>query len=352
MHFIESESEAFMKRLHILSSLSVAVAFVGLLTSCHATMAPTPVRATIAAAAPVTTAAPAGEEAAMEETTVEEGSPREEGSALGAVYESVSAKVAIRDWVGAKREIDDARTAAAGSTPEERFEVDYLQAMVETYHGDLEAAAKMFLGHVKGAPSLLTEAASHSALSILREAQGDIQTAMMEASEDSRVTAYAKGTNSPPDESRLLFMDAWHRAYFSRMAAERASGSRREAALYYGQQAREQCRDLSLSLSKYQAEVATLDAYFASLDGNKEGALSAARRVPLDSSDVENLYLTAWALEIGGEKEAAADLRRRILARAPSLSVAIVSKWLEHDRAGTACFSPRHPKASWSAACR
>jgi len=263
----------------------------------------------------------------------------------------VSAKVAIRDWVGAKREIDDARTAA-GSTPEERFEVDYLQAMVETYHGDLEAAAKVFLGHVKGTPSLLTEAASHSALTILREAQGDIQAAMMEASEDSRVTAYAKGTNSPPDESRLHFMDAWHRAYFSRMAAERASGSRREAALLYAQQAREQCRDLSVSLSKYQAEVATLDAYFASLDGNKEAALTAAGRVPLDSTDAENLYLTAWALEIGGDKEAAADVRRRVLARAPSLSVAIVSKWIEHDRAGTACFSPRHPKALSSAACR
>jgi len=140
-------------------------------------------------------------------------------------------------------------------------------------------------------------------------------------------------------------MDAWYRAYHYRMLVERVGGTRRQAALLYAEKARSSCRRIAASQTRYQDDLAALEAYFATLDGDKDAALSAAHRVDIDAADVENLYLTVSALEVGGDKEVAADLRRKIRAQPPSLALAIVLKWMDRDAQPKATtFSPRNPK--------
>jgi hypothetical protein len=64
--------------------------------------------------------------------------------------------------------------------------------------------------------------------------------------------------------------------------------------------------------------VAVLDAYFAALDGRRDAALAAAKRVaPAKDDDAEDLYLVAVGLEAGGD-HARACWSARFRQRPPS----------------------------------
>ena len=79
--------------------------------------------------------------------------------------------------------------------------------------------------------------------------------------------------------------------------------------------------------------MAVLEAYFAALDGKREAARAAARRIDsAKDDDIEDLHLVVVGLEAGGD-HAAAEGVRRVMRRpgAVRISRAIMLRWLDID---------------------
>ncbi|MCA9588886.1 MAG: hypothetical protein KC657_26400 [Myxococcales bacterium] len=188
-------------------------------------------------------------------------------------------------------------------------------------------------------PELPDEFWAHNAMMMIRAAQGDPAAALAE--NDQATLSAARGTWSPDTRDKLAFQkDRWHRAYLTRMLAESRSGTVKQSLVSYAQ----------ASLAEYRSQgypdsIAVLEAYFAALDGKREAALAAARRVDVSKNDdVEDLYLVVVGLEAGGDK-AGAEAARRVMRRPgpPSISRAVMLRWLDLDqKPGARGFTPRH----------
>ena len=149
----------------------------------------------------------------------------------------------------------------------------------------------------------------------------------------------ARGTWDPQGRETLAFQkDRWHRAYLTRMLAESRAGSTKQALVQYAQAALDDYRPRG-----FPESVAVLEAYFAALDGKRDAALAAAKRVdPAQDDDVEDLYLVVVGLEAGGDRAAAEAVRRAI--RQPGrgrMARAIMQRWLDLDARGRG-FTPWH----------
>jgi hypothetical protein len=235
-----------------------------------------------------------------------------------------------------------AATAAAGDDPHLRFAVAHLQAARFARTGDFDRAASAFVALMPTLakhPELSDEFSAHNAMMMIREAQGDPAAALAE--NDQATLAAARGTWEPEIRDTLAFQkDRWHRAYLTRMLAESRTGSTKAALVSYAQAALDDYRTRGFPNS-----TAVLEAYFAALDGKRDAALSAAKRVDLTKDDdMEDLYLVVVGLEAGGD-HAAADAVRRTMRDAPALrmSRAITVRWLDSDAKTPAQgFSPWH----------
>ena len=192
-------------------------------------------------------------------------------------------------------------------------------------------------------PELGDEFWAHNTMMMIREAQGDPAAALAE--NDQATLCAERGTWDPEERATLAFQkDRWHRAYLTRMLAESRTGSVKEALVQYAQAALEDYRPKG-----YPDSVAILDAYFAALDGKREAAVAAAKRVDAaKDDDLEDLYLVVVGLEAGGDHEGAQAVRAA-MRRAASVSIpsAIMLRWLDLDAkpAAPRAFTPWHAKA-------
>jgi hypothetical protein len=198
---------------------------------------------------------------------------------------------------------------------------------------DFERAAAAFVAVIPALakhPELPDEFSAHNAMMMIREAQGDPASALAE--NDQATLCAARGTWDPDGRDTLAFQkDRWHRAYLTRMLAESRSGSARAALVEYANAALADYRSRG-----FDDSVAVLDAYFAALDGRREAALAAARRVdPAKDDDVEDLYLVVVGLEAGGD-HAGAEAVRKVMRQpsGPRISREIMLRWLELDAKG------------------
>lgn len=211
--------------------------------------------------------------------------------------------------------------------------------------GDYEAAARFILDvirHRNGDPTDGQLFTLHNWMAILREAQGDLPSAIIESSE--RTAIGYEGTWEPAAErlQQARFKDDWHRAYLFRMYAEQLSGTAREAALY----AAENARRAYVAAGGYPDSVAVLDALFAMYDRRWDDVRVAVKRVDIaKDDDEEDLYLLFSALDSTGDHAAAAAIRKHIEQSPPTWGM--WRGWLEHDTDGTPPaqkrFSPRFP---------
>jgi hypothetical protein len=166
---------------------------------------------------------------------------------------------------------------------------------------------------------------------MLREAQGDLVAALIE--NDEATLAGDRGRWSVPEmprQRRVRQADLWHRAYLLRMLAETQDGSRRRATLGYAEAARAAYAELARPHRFLADSVAVLDGFFAVLDGRREDALAAARRVQIESNgDLEDLYLTAVAFAAAGDLASARRVHDKIRAAPVYLARPIMLGWLE-----------------------
>lgn len=279
-------------------------------------------------------------------------SPQAKQTDVETILHGVSGKLAAKDFPGAQKDIDRARTSA-GSDAEERFKVDYQQATLFVYRGELDDAAKVMLTYLKETPESPTSSTRfwvHNILMMIRAGQGDIPAALSE--NDQCTLLGLRGAWPASDgmsaEELTWMKDSWHRAYYYRQLAERMTGTRREATLMYAEEARRKYRELATPRLDYHRSIAVLDALFATLDGDKEKALEAAKRVEVErNDDVEDLYPAAIAFELAGDRSAAEGIKKRIRNANPYLAVPIIVKFLDADAGkGKPRFSPRHPNGT------
>jgi hypothetical protein len=271
--------------------------------------------------------------------------PHEPPPAFTQALDGARKAIAAGDGTGADKQLD-AAAAAAGDDAHLGYLVAYHRAMRFAYAGDFDHAAAAFVAVI---PTLAKHAEladefwSHNAMMMIREAQGDPASALAE--DDQATLCAARGTWDPKERDGLAFdKDRWHRAYLERMLAESRSGSAKAGLVQYARAALEEY----IARGGYPEAIAVLEAYFAALDGKREAALAAAKRVdPAKDEDLEDLYLVVVGLEAGGDRPAAEAVRK--VMRQPgraSLPRAIMLRWLELDaKTPRRGFTPFHADA-------
>lgn len=208
--------------------------------------------------------------------------------------------------------------------------------------GDFDRAASAFvavLPELARHPELPDEFWVHNTMMMIREAQGDPAAALAE--NDQATLAAARGTWDPEHRATLaLQKDRWHRAYLTRMLAESRAGSTKQALVAYARAALDDYR-----ANGFPESIAVLEAYFAALDGARDAALAAAKKIdPEKDDDVEDLYLVVVGLEAGGD-HAGAEAVRRAMRRSSGVGIsrAIMLRWIDIDAKKARGFTP------WSA---
>ena len=267
--------------------------------------------------------------------------------ALQEALEAAGQAIAGGDSVTADKRID-AAAAMAGDDVHLAYLVARVRATRFVYTGDFEHAAAALVAVIPVLathPELADEFWAHNAMMMIREAQGDPAAALAE--NDQATLCATRGTWDPERRPTLAFQkDRWHRAYLTRMLAESRTGSVKDALVQYARAALDEYR----ARGGFSDSVAVLEAYFAALDGKRDEALAAARRVdPAKDDDVEDLYLVVVGLEAGGD-HAAAEAVRRLMRRPGTAHVAraIMLRWLDLDARG-----PRaHSFTPWQAGTR
>jgi hypothetical protein len=263
--------------------------------------------------------------------------------ALEAALEGALKALAAGDMRTTDRQIAVAQESA-GDDAHLAYLVARVRAARFVMAGDYDRAAAAFVAVMPGLarhPELRDEFWSHNAMMMIREAQGDPAAALAE--DDQATLAAARGTWDPQGRATLAFQkDRWHRAYLTRMLAESRTGSVKQALVQYAQAALDEYR----AHGGFPDSVAILDAYFAALDGRREAALAAAKRVdPAQDGDSEDLYLVVVGLEAGGD-HAAAEVVRRAMRQPGRIGIArtIMLRWLAIDARPrrAAAFTPWH----------
>ena len=250
--------------------------------------------------------------------------------------------------------VERAGRASSAMQPSARA-LAYYRATVRAYQGDPSGAAKVLYDHIAAVGATTADAFYfHDAMIALRTADGDILGALVECEE--MVKAGSLGTWKPSGGERMTLVrlkEHWHRAYLLRMFAQTLKGSAREAMVAYAEAARRDYVALANPLDDLRDSIAVLDAYFAFCDGVPARMREAASRVNVaKDDDVEDLYLVQLALEGAGDREAAAAVRKRMLALtdATVLTPVFVTWMRTDDAAGPQHrFSPKYPTGVRSA---
>jgi hypothetical protein len=295
-------------------------------------------RADVASAPPVASTAPA-----PPSPPAEPAGPPALPPAFERALDAGSGAIAAGDFAAADKAID-AAAASAGNDAHLAFLAAHLRATRFVYGGDFEHAAAAFVAVIPELathPELPDEFWSHNAMMMIREAQGDPAAALAE--NDQATLSAMRGAWDPQGRETLAFQkDRWHRAYLTRMLAESRAGSTKAALVAYARAALDEYR----ARDGFPESVAILDAYFAALDGKRDEALAAARRVdPAKDDDLEDLYLVVVGLDAGGDHAGAEAVRRVMRRPGPAhLARAIMLRWLDLDAkpASTHVFTPRH----------
>jgi hypothetical protein len=271
------------------------------------------------------------------------GKPTAPPPAMREAIAAAEKAIAANDMAGADQKIAAAETAA-GSDPHLQHLVARIRATRWVYANDFDRAAAALgaiIPTLAKHPELQDEFWAHNTMMMIRAAQGDPAAALSE--NDQATLSAARGTWDPEGRERLAFQkDRWHRAYLTRMLAESRTGSAKQALVAYAQAALEDYR----TGGGFPDSIAILDAYFAALDGNREAALAAAKKVDATKNDdVEDLYLVVVGLEAGGD-HAGAEAVRKIMRRpsGPRIAHAIMLRFLDLD-AKKSGFTPWNAKA-------
>lgn len=259
----------------------------------------------------------------------------EPGEAFVRAMMAAESAIASGDYAAADRQLD-AAARMTGDDAHLAFVVGLYRAMRFSYSHEFDRAALALtavIPAVAAHPEWPDEFSAHNQMMLLREALGDPAAALAE--DDAATQAATRGTWGKSDErDNLAYLkDRWHRAYLTRMLAESRQGPERLRLVRAAEASLDEYRARARKLGSNDESIAVLEAYFAALDGKREAALRAAKKVdPSQDTDLEDLYLVVVGLEAGGDHASAEAVRRRM--RRPGevqIGRPIMLRWIEHD---------------------
>jgi len=188
-----------------------------------------------------------------------------------------------------------------------RYKIAYDRATEAATKGDLATAHDLLFALVAEATPRHDDDLAfwlHNELTWIAWARGENALALQEV--DAAGATLDQSTLGPEKVRALRLHEYWDRAYLLmeqyRVAASTATAD----------QARGRYEELAKQANDADG-MAVLEAFFATLKSDRKTALLASRRVDVDKdSDLQDLYVIAGALDLGGDHEAAKRVRTKI----------------------------------------
>ena len=150
----------------------------------------------------------------------------------------------------------------------------------------------------------------HNELTWLHWADGDLSGALAEV--DAAKDAIARSSLDEPTKKKLKLHELWDRAYVDLEISLASPTGNREALYSKADDARNEYQELALAENDHDG-MAVLEAFFAVRKNDGNHAKLAAQRVDIENdSDLQDLYVIALALDLGGDSAGAQNVRARI----------------------------------------
>ncbi len=206
--------------------------------------------------------------------------------------------------------------AAAPAPPaqldfETRYKASYAAAVEAATAGDLKRAQALLDALVPDAKSKTdadTEFWLHNQLTWVHWAAGDLEGALAEV--DAAKDALGRSQLDAPSKTKLALHELWDRAYIELELAHAAADH--DALSSKADDARNAYQELAIANDDRDG-MAVLEAFFAVRKGDGNHAKMAAKRVDMTKDeDLQDLYVLALALDLGGDAAGAQNARARI----------------------------------------
>ena len=205
--------------------------------------------------------------------------------------------------------------------------------------GDLHHARELLEGLVPEA-SEKTDSDSefwlHNELTWIRWSEGDLQGALAEV--DGAKGALDRSEIDVASKKKLKLHELWDRAYVDLEISLAAPPENRDALYSKADDARNEYQELALVENDHDG-MAVLEAFFAVRKGDGNHAKLAAKKVDVEQdSDLQDLYVIALALDLGGDAEGAQNVRARICSGHEYLMKPLILRQMAKE--GHACPTP------------
>lgn len=173
----------------------------------------------------------------------------------------------------------------------------------------------------------------HNELTWLHWADGDLKGALTEV--DAAKGALDRSAIDEPSKKKLKLHELWDRAYVDLEISIAAPPENRSTLYSKADDARNEYQELALAENDHDG-MAVLEAFFAVRKNDGNHAKIAAKRVDIENdADLQDLYVLALALDLGGDLAAAQNARARICSGHEYLMKPLIVHQLARD--GHAC---------------
>jgi hypothetical protein len=173
----------------------------------------------------------------------------------------------------------------------------------------------------------------HNELTWLRWADGDLKGALAEV--DAAKDALDRSALDEPSKKKLKLHELWDRAYVDMEISLAAPPENRPALYSKADDARNEYQELAIAEHDNDG-MAVLEAFFAVRKNDGNHATLAAKRVDIEQdSDLQDLYVIALALDLGGDLAGAQNVRARICSGREYLMKPLIVRQLARE--GHAC---------------
>jgi len=173
----------------------------------------------------------------------------------------------------------------------------------------------------------------HNELTWIHWGAGDLVGALAEV--DAAKDALDRSRIDEPSKKKLKLHELWDRSYVELEIALAAPAENRAAVYSKADDARNEYQELALAEDDHDG-MAVLEAFFAVRKGDGNHAKVAAKRVDLEhDSDLQDLYVIALALDLGGDLAGAQNVRARICSGREYLMKSLILRQLARE--GHAC---------------
>lgn len=208
--------------------------------------------------------------------------------------------------------------AAVASPPppvdfETRYKASYAAAVEAATAGDLkktQALLDALVPDAKPRTDADTELWLHNQLTWVHWAAGDLEGALAEV--DAAQDALARSQLDAPSKAKLELHELWDLAYIELERAQAAAPAEHDALYSKADDARNAYQELAIANDDKDG-MAVLEAFFAVRKGDGAHAKLAAERVDMTKDeDLQDLYVIALALDLGGDPVGAQNARARI----------------------------------------